>query len=155
MCEVFYKHSSFNLVSLYSFFFTRTIIFIFFFCCVRRSHVFFLPSWNNCCPYSSHQLFTFNFVLGNLFMFCISACGLTALDWETCQIITETTQRFCFYEEHNARSRPSLDLISCNQRKHKSSPLSGQTEDYEIGICCFSAKHAAEFQDGHHHRIKF
>jgi hypothetical protein len=22
-------------------------------------------------------------------------------------------------------------------------PLSGQTKDYEIGICCFSAKHAA------------
>jgi hypothetical protein len=22
-------------------------------------------------------------------------------------------------------------------------PLSGQTKDYKIGICCFSAKHAA------------
>jgi len=25
----------------------------------------------------------------------------------------------------------------------RSSPQSGQTKDYKIGICCFSAKHAA------------
>ena len=25
----------------------------------------------------------------------------------------------------------------------RGSPQSGQTKDYEIGICCFSAKHAA------------
>ena len=26
---------------------------------------------------------------------------------------------------------------------HGFEPRSGQTKDYEIGICCFSAKHAA------------
>jgi hypothetical protein len=26
---------------------------------------------------------------------------------------------------------------------HGFEPLSGQTKDYEIGICCFSTKHAA------------
>jgi hypothetical protein len=33
-----------------------------------------------------------------------------------------------------------LALIAVQDR---GSPQSGQTKDYEIGICCFSAKHAA------------
>ena len=34
-------------------------------------------------------------------------------------------------------------VLASNAVDHGFEPRSGQTKDYEIGICCFSAKHAA------------
>jgi len=36
-----------------------------------------------------------------------------------------------------------VSIIMSRVVDHRLLPLSGQTKDYEIGICCFSAKHAA------------
>jgi hypothetical protein len=36
-----------------------------------------------------------------------------------------------------------VERLACSTRDRWFEPQSGQTKDYEIGICCFSAKHAA------------
>jgi hypothetical protein len=36
-----------------------------------------------------------------------------------------------------------VTMLSSSAVDHVFEPRSGQTKDYKIGICCFSAKHAA------------
>ena len=36
-----------------------------------------------------------------------------------------------------------VSMLSSNVVAHGFEPLLGETNDYEIGICCFSTKHAA------------
>jgi hypothetical protein len=36
-----------------------------------------------------------------------------------------------------------VNMLASSAVDHGFEPRSGQTKDYEIGICCFSAKHAA------------
>ena len=36
-----------------------------------------------------------------------------------------------------------VSVLTSSAVDHGFEPRSGQTKDYEIGICCFSAKHAA------------
>jgi hypothetical protein len=36
-----------------------------------------------------------------------------------------------------------VSVLTSSAVDHGFKPWSGQTKDYEIGICCFSAKHAA------------
>ena len=36
-----------------------------------------------------------------------------------------------------------LSVLASSAVYHRLDPRSGQTKDYKIGICCFSAKHAA------------
>jgi hypothetical protein len=36
-----------------------------------------------------------------------------------------------------------VSLLASSTVDHGFKPLSGQTKDYKIGICCFSAKHEA------------
>ena len=36
-----------------------------------------------------------------------------------------------------------VSVLALSVEDHGFRPRSGQTKDYEIGICCFSAKHAA------------
>jgi hypothetical protein len=36
-----------------------------------------------------------------------------------------------------------VSMFASSAVDHKIEPRSGQTKDYEIGICCFSARHAA------------
>ena len=36
-----------------------------------------------------------------------------------------------------------VSVLALSVEDHGFGPRSGQTKDYEIGICCFSAKHAA------------
>ena len=36
-----------------------------------------------------------------------------------------------------------FSILTLNVVDHEFEPLSGQTNDYKIGICCFSVKHAA------------
>ena len=36
-----------------------------------------------------------------------------------------------------------VSMLVSSAVDHRFEPQSGQTKDYEIGICCFSAKHAA------------
>ena len=36
-----------------------------------------------------------------------------------------------------------VSVLVSNAVDHGCGPRSGQTKDYKIGICCFSAKHAA------------
>ena len=37
-----------------------------------------------------------------------------------------------------------VSVLTRSAVDHRFKPLSGQTKDYKIGICCFSAKHAGE-----------
>ena len=37
-----------------------------------------------------------------------------------------------------------VSVLTQSAVDHRFKPLSGQTKDYKIGICCFSAKHAGE-----------
>jgi hypothetical protein len=36
-----------------------------------------------------------------------------------------------------------VSVLGLSAVDHEFEPWSGQTKDYKIGICCFSAKHAA------------
>ena len=36
-----------------------------------------------------------------------------------------------------------LSVLASNAVDHRFEPRSGQTKDFKIGICCFSAKHTA------------
>ena len=36
-----------------------------------------------------------------------------------------------------------VSVLASSAVDHRFEPRSGQTKDYEIGMCCFSAKHAA------------
>ena len=36
-----------------------------------------------------------------------------------------------------------VSVLTSSAVDHKFQPRSGQTKDYQIGICCFSAKHAS------------
>jgi hypothetical protein len=42
---------------------------------------------------------------------------------------------------HNLRTASMISMFVLSGRSWE--PRSGKTKDYEIGICCFSAKHAA------------
>ena len=44
---------------------------------------------------------------------------------------------------HNRIGGVMVSVLASNVVDHGFEPRSGQTTDYEIGICCFSAKHAA------------
>jgi len=44
---------------------------------------------------------------------------------------------------HNRIGGIMIGVLASSGVDHGFEPRSGQTKDYEIGICCFSAKHAA------------
>jgi hypothetical protein len=37
-----------------------------------------------------------------------------------------------------------VSMLALSEVDHGFEPQSGQTKDYEIGMCCFSAKHTAQ-----------
>ena len=49
----------------------------------------------------------------------------------------------CPSYEHNRISGVMVSVLASSVVDRGFEPLSGQTKDYEIGICCFSAKHTA------------
>ena len=49
----------------------------------------------------------------------------------------------CFYYNHNHISGVMVSVLALSVVDREFEPRLGQTKDYEIGICCFSAKHAA------------
>ena len=50
---------------------------------------------------------------------------------------------FNLYKTHTCIGGESISLFASNMVDRGFGPLSDQTKDYVIGICCFSAKHSA------------
>ena len=48
-----------------------------------------------------------------------------------------------------------VSMLASNLVDHGFEPQTGQTKDYTIGICCFSAKDAALRRNLHHHTFPF
>jgi hypothetical protein len=63
---------------------------------------------------------------------------MTERDWGTWSVYQDFTG---YHMEHDCTGGVMVSMIAFSVVDCRFNPWLGQTKDYEIGICCFSAKH--------------